>query len=274
LLQLSAAVPELFWLPEIPVQELISPILTANERLFRDLVEALRWADRLAGNRLAEGYDYALRLGATSAPLDRNEEMRIEINRTRRKFIKIEKVSDITVEMRRSATFLRDATNGQRSKWVERCTKMVAEMKILLAPHLEKPTGREIVDSILRVSGEVMEDIARRHRDEHGEQRAVEEIRHSLREFFHFEAAAIEKALAPNGYNFEKNRNDFHDWILCAYPAAGYSVVTGDKRLLRALEGAQCPSPRVVDVAAGIHIAEEWLANRALNLTGAVAPAG
>jgi predicted nucleic acid-binding protein len=92
-----------------------------------------------------------------------------------------------------------------------------------------------------------------------------------LREFFNFDAGVIMKSAGSHGYNFEKHRNDFHDHLLCAYPAAGYLLVTCDNRLLETLEMTGCPQPRVMSLEAGLALAEEWLG--AKNLTG-LRPAG
>jgi hypothetical protein len=252
---------DLIWLPEIVVQELVAPMIRADDRLMGDLIGALTWADRLAGNRLAEGYDYALRMGAASRPADRNAEVRIEINKARRKLIKMRRRSDLSPDLIEIVTFLRDVTERQRSQWATHWSRRAVDLRRAAGAAVRELVAHEMAAFVVNIASEAVEGAAGRHSAEHGRELPRDDIKSNLREFFYFDAALIVKGFGVNGYNFEKNRTDFHDWLLCAYPASGYLVVTGDKRLRDALEMVGCPSPRVHGLEAGLRIVETWLAS-------------
>ena len=86
--------------------------------------------------------------------------------------------------------------------------------------------------------------------------------KHAQREQIAFEVSLLGKALNPAGYNHAKRRSDCNDYWLCAYPAAGYTIVTREKRLPDALKQGKCVDPRMVSLEEGIAIAEGWLARR------------
>ncbi len=77
-----------------------------------------------------------------------------------------------------------------------------------------------------------------------------------------FEVSLLRKAQNPSGYNHAKWRGDHNDYWLLAYPAAGYTIVTREKRLPAALKQAECHDARVVSLEDGIAMAEGWLARR------------
>ena len=80
------------------------------------------------------------------------------------------------------------------------------------------------------------------------------------RERIAYEVAQVLKAMNRDGYKPQKHPTDFSDRSLCAYPAAGYTLVTLDNRLQRALKDGRCENPRVVTLNEGLTSAEAWLA--------------
>lgn len=258
----TPAAGRLIWFPEVALQELLFRIANANERTFPALIEALRWADRLAGTQVAEGYDYALRVGAATEPRDRNKERRLAINEARGRLVKVDRLAEMPPDLLAIAKSVGDMTDRQRATWAQRCRKRASDLA-KPDPTSEQLVGQQIVNRVVQIMCETFVEVADRHSTEHGPSRTAEEIRTNLREFLYFDAALIVKGLGRNGYNFEGHRTDFHDYVLCAYPAAGYSVITCDGRLRHALEMTQCPAPRVFDLVTGLGYAEEWLADSA-----------
>ena len=68
-----------------------------------------------------------------------------------------------------------------------------------------------------------------------GNPRPIDEQLVVQRERIAFEASQIFKA-GTRGYRVDKHPTDFNDAWLCAYPAAGYTIVTKDGRLREALK--------------------------------------
>jgi len=92
--------------------------------------------------------------------------------------------------------------------------------------------------------------------------RTEEDQKRAQREFIAFETWYLRVAGNPDPYNHAKHRSDYNDYWLCAYPAAGYTLVTKDGRLREALRAGGCDDPRFVSLAEGLSLAEAWLAGR------------
>jgi hypothetical protein len=62
-------------------------------------------------------------------------------------------------------------------------------------------------------------------------------------------------------YNVFKHLTDYGDAWLCAYPAAGYTIVTQDDRLKKSLRLGRSANPRFVNLDEALDIAENWMAS-------------
>ncbi len=91
---------------------------------------------------------------------------------------------------------------------------------------------------------------AQEHAAEHGLPREISQVEIDFREYIHFEASIVMKAVAYPKYSFDPN--DYNDQMLCAYPGLGYVIVTEDARFRQQLKHSGCPEPRVVNLAAAL----------------------
>jgi hypothetical protein len=250
--------PPLLWVCPTTFDEIASHIRAEEADRYAHFREALRWMDRLCGNTgIAEDLPWILRRGvfARSVPYD-NEKLSVILNQVRRDLIKAEHFDDVPPKLVEVVLEIRKDAIRRIDKWVKRRQELHAQARVEPAP------GAPRIEGVALVSEAVLE-ISRKHaldlRPLWGEFRTEEEQRREQREMIAFELSLLQQSRNPQGYNVDKHRGDYHDSWLLAYPAAGYHFVTRDARLRSALRMGGCDSPRVVDVAGALDLAEAWL---------------
>ena len=145
---------------------------------------------------------------------------------------------------------------NEKCKWVELGESLISEFNQVPkghdAKHDYKQVRKEALDSLISLYMKNSEPL--------GEVRRDSEILWDLREHFYFYVFLICQSASKNPYNFARHKSDAVDRWFLAYPAAGYTLVTCDRRLRKQLKQIGCPEPiRVVGLSEAIEIAETGL---------------
>jgi hypothetical protein len=252
--------PPLLWACEITLGELLIRLAEEEPSTYLRYRAALRWMDRLCGVfGMAPRTGWALRNAVFSSEVpDDGKDPKVLVQ-GRRAILRAETYDQVAANIRAGIDGLRAETRKRIDEWVEKRTRVNAAAREPVKPGERGATATELgAKVVLGVSRRVLEEevpLRGPMRDEADQKRA-------LREVIAFEASLLRKARNPQGYNHAKWRGDYYDYWLCTYPAAGYTIVTREKRLRDALKLGECVDPRVVNLDEGIAIAEDWLARR------------
>ncbi len=236
--------PPLLWSCQITSDELVSRTCEGPET-FRRYREALWWMDRLCSLfGMTEPLWWVVRRGVFASLGPKDDDLG-ELGRTlvdvRRAIIRADTYDLLPFKIRSTIeNRLRSHYAERIDAWVEKRTKLNEEARKKVMPG--DPGIEDTVlaaNAVLAVSRDVMEkDIPT-----WGPQRDEADQRHEQREQIAFEVALLRKAQNRDGYNHAKRRSDYNDYWLCAYPAAGYTIVTREKRLPEALNQGGCVIP-------------------------------
>ena len=252
--------PPLVWACEITFDELICHVRQKEESDFPKYRSAFGWMDRLCGNLgMAEDLAWVLHRGVFVGLLPYRGSLPIALNRARREVIKASAFADLRPEFRETVKVLRQEYEGRIQRWVGWRTELHNAARVEPTPGQSGKEGWQLVTEAVR-------EVSRKHIKEDaslwGGFRTDADQELAQREIIGFELSHLLKSRNPQGYNIQKHRSDFNDSWLCAYPAAGYTLVTTDARLRDAIKLAKCPSPRIASMDEGLALAEKWLADQ------------
>lgn len=247
--------PPLLWTCQIPFDELVCRTSEGGPTDFLRYRAALRWMDDLC--EMAEPLWWVLRRAVFVAAGPKDDELAQALVEIRQEILRAETYDQLPAHFKSAIDALRAQYTERIDAWVKRRTRMngAAREKV-------KPGERGIRDTVLASNAvsAVLRKYVEADATTWGPLRAEEDQKHAQREVIAFEVSLLRKALNPAGYNHAKRRSDYNDYWLCAYPAAGYTIVTREKRLPDALKQGECVDPRMVSLETGIAIAEAWLA--------------
>ena len=250
--------PPLFWACEITFDELVGNIHSRKSARFETYRRALHWMERLCGGRgIAEDKSWALRRGVYTDAVPCDPARGLELVRVRRGIIQA-KTFD-----RLPAGFLAKVEQ-LRARYRERIDDWVAgRTTIGHAARVEPQPGEAVVEGS-EVAADVVLDVSRRHTRTDdagwGAVRSDDDQKRAQRELIALEVSWLQRARNPQPYSHEAHRSDYNDYWLCAYLAAGYTLVTTDDRLRKAIREGGCADPRLVTLDEGLAIAEAWSA--------------
>jgi hypothetical protein len=250
--------PPLLWACPITFDEIVCHIRAEEADRFEHFREALRWMDRLCGNLgMAEDLPWVLRRGVFTRAVSYDGVLSTVLNWARRRLIKVERFADVPEDLIDNIGRLRAQSRENIEAWNGRRRQMQKRARV------EPKPGEPRVEGTVAASGAVLV-VSRRHVEVDlpvwGPFRSDDDQRMNQREMAAFELSHLLKARHRQGYNVQKHEGDYNDGWLVAYTAAGYHLVTGDRRLRRALEMGECKDPRVLDVHEALDVAEAWLA--------------
>jgi hypothetical protein len=250
--------PPLLWTCPIASDEVLCHVRVEEADEFDHFREALRWMDRLCGNLgMAEDLLWIRRrpVFVEAAPYE-NSELSIALNQIRRRILRAETFGHLDSDVRESIEERRKQYAAEIARWTERRARLVAGVQEPPPPGTSKIEGYPMVANAIF---EVSRKFEKKHAPGWGQFSEPEDQKHAQREVIAFELALLLKAKDHSDYKIEKHQNDYNDGWLCAYPGAGYTLVTGDRKLMKALQRGECKNPRVLEVGAALDLAEKWL---------------
>ncbi len=255
--------PTLLWTCDIVHQEIFAHLVSEEREHFVRFRDALKWIDVLCGdNGMACESTEPMRRAMHKNPRPTDVNALVELNRLRGRVVACNTFDDVRGDDRDLLAKVHEMTVTDKRHWAEKRQEATVlfrdanPMESERVPETKHGSAAEIVNDVLSglflATGEAFVS-------EHGPLQEKGYFCSQLREFLHFEAALLIKGRL-RGFSFLKHENDYYDHMLCAFPAAGYTLVTGDQRLAGALRMAGCPSPRVATVDEGIETCERWIA--------------
>jgi hypothetical protein len=251
----KARTPPLLWACEITVEELLNHVRTEEAADFTHFRTALEWMDRLCGNAgMAETLPWILRHGAVAIMSRHDDRFSATFNHLRRQVIKATRFEDLPANLVGNIAARRTTYLEQIEDWARYVEVSLREIQLRVK--------RSRLDAIALAKKAVLHVSRVRALEEApvwGPLRSVKDQAFAQRERIAFEAAQIFKVGGRTGYNPANHPTDYSDMWLCAYPAAGYTLVTQDARLMEAMRHGRCQAPRIVDLEEGIAMAEAWL---------------
>jgi hypothetical protein len=259
------AAPPIFWACEVTFEELMSRLRLSDQRRFVRHRKALWWMEKLTGVAgMAEDRNWIKRRGVfvNGVPHDRAHgdamvASRQAILRAKNGRQLPRQFRSIIVSRRR--TLYRSITRwvADRKKLGKQIRRWIAQQKAR-GVDVRRPIADMVVDAILEIS--------RKHAAADaptwGAIRSDADQREAQRELIAFEASYFQKEGNKQAYNYRKKRSDYSDYWLCAYCAAGYTLVTTDGRLRNSLKNAWRGDFRLVELDEALVGAESWLATR------------
>jgi hypothetical protein len=259
--------PPVLWTCDIVHQELFAHLVPEEAHNFERIKSALVWIDMLCGNHgIAKGHPDPLRTALFVAPQNDSTAPLATLNRVRRQIMKASSLETLSENLVEGLAKIRAAHESMKDDWTRRREVMNDKVhgRIPIAEDRRSPADatRDPIRLVVDVMTEILRSMASGETAIHGALRPEREVQDGLREFLHYEAAIFLKMSNRHEYNFEKNRNDLLDQMLCTYPAVGYTIVTDDTQLHRTLELGKCPSPRILGLREGLGVAEDWLARQ------------
>jgi hypothetical protein len=267
----SLSAPRIFWTTILVHDELMAHLTALERSSFGVFRASLEWLDELCGNSgIAEGYPGALRDIVFENPPPLGKSGRTATNIARRGILKCRTYEEIPTSLRSLLQKLSEDVATDRREWAEGRARNAEDVIKIGKRRSEPLPPTDYQAHVVDVTADALAEILL-ERHEHlfsagAIPRTVADIKHHGREFIHYEAALFLKAThLRNGYNFFKHENDYYDHLLCSFPAAGFTLVTADKRLRSMLEYARCPSPRVLRLSEGLELAEHWIDQRLSN---------
>lgn len=214
--------------------------------------------DRICSNGgMAEDLPWVLNRAVFERAVPNDGETAVAFNQTRRTLIKAKRFIDVPQDLLDAIKAMRIRARERLDMWAARQEKMRAVVKA------EPKPGEPRVEGSIATSNAfflVFRKFAAPLIPIWGPFRPEAEQRYEQRELAAFQLAQVLKS--RQGYNFQGHEGDFNDGWLLAYLSVGYRLVTGDQRLRRALETAECRDPRVCGIGEALDLAEAWLGSR------------
>jgi hypothetical protein len=254
--------PPLLWVCPLTFEEIVCHVRPEEAHRFEYIREALSWMDDLCGNDgIAEDLSWTIVAGSFLTPQPFDRAKLAGMNQIRRSIKKTERFSDLRPEILVQVQEKRELYSARRAHHVASFTNVIAPAREAPEPRVKWEPPKEMV-----AAGVTLGKLRSRHEREYGWRwgplKTEAEQARDQREIITFDVARLTKGANDPKYNVESHPGDFNDQYLCFYPATGYTLVTGDGRLRRALDKGGCKDPRVVDLARAVEIAETWLAKR------------
>jgi hypothetical protein len=250
--------PPLLWVAPVTFDELLCHVRVEEAADFSHFREAFSWMDRLCGNGgMAEDILWVVLRRALVAVPPYDGQISVLLNWLRRKLIKTQSFEDLDAE-------LLGAIEAERANYTQRLNAWLARRRTIhdkarVPPKAGEPRleGKKmVVGALLELTRTQAEPYAAAW----GPLRPEAELKHEMREVIAFALAFLNNSRNRDGYNVEKNDDDYNDGWLLEYLPAGYTLVTGDRRLHGTVVNGGCRDPRIVDVAGALDIAEAVLA--------------
>lgn len=249
--------PPLLWACPITFEELVCHVRVAETKQFEHFRQALVWMDNLCRNDgIAEDLPWILNWGVFGKGQPYQNGLTVAINRVRRQIAKAATFDQLSGEIVQAIEQMRSHHTDVVDRWTTLRAKTLEAMRVPLSPDDQKI---EASGAVGRAVVETSRKYAAFFSPIWGAFRTAEDQRDVQREMIAFTLSDLFKARNPGGYNAHKHKTDYNDGWLCAYPAAGYTLVTLDNRLKDALKQAGCKNPRVVNMSEALQVAETWL---------------
>jgi hypothetical protein len=256
LLQIAkSTTPPLFWVCPITLEELFGNLRGGKPEEFVRIQAALAWTDRLCGvDGIAEELAWIVKRGlfVNAQPYDR--ELSFAFDSARRPVIEAASFENIPSDVIDAVRATSAIHFANMEKWLPSRVALIEEAK--LPPDPDKP----VTDTTTLVTNTSVSVFRRRHDADRalwGEFKSVEDQAIALRELFAFDMWHLDQAAEHANYNVQKRKGDYNDRWLCAYPAAGYELVTFDTGIFNA--STKCNAPRVRTLDQAVSRAEAWL---------------
>jgi hypothetical protein len=253
----SCRSPPLLWACPITFEELVCHLRATEAKHFEHFRQALIWMDELCGNDgIAEDLPWILNRGVFATAQPYQSKLTVAVNRVRRQIAKAASFDRLSTDILHAIEQTRSRFTENVDRWTAGRAKTLQAMRIPPSPDDQKIEASGAV-------GRVVVETSRKHAALFspiwGGFRTEEDQKLVQREMIAFTLSDLLKARNPGGYNVYKHKTDYNDGWLCAYPAAGYMLVTLDSRLRNALKQAGCKSPRVLNIGEALDVAEMWL---------------
>ncbi len=252
--------PPVLWACPTTFTELAGHVRVAQAHRFDEIREALLWMEHLCCNEgMAEQVYWILVRAICLAPQPHDRVEAVTVNRMRRAIIKARTLADVPQKILTAIEEERTRHITTVSGWSGFFAKAAADARRSKLPRAKLPATRK---SLTNMTLKIARDRAAARGIAPDELKAEPDQAHELRELIAFETARVMKGANDPKYNVESHFGDFNDFWLCAYPAAGYTLVTQDRNIRKACIEGGCKDPRVVDVPEAIAIAENYLNSR------------
>ena len=256
LLQIAKSkTPPLFWVCPITLEELFGNLRGGKPEEFLRIQAALAWTNRLCGvEGIAEALEWIIKRGlfVNAQPYDR--ELSFAFDSARRPVLEAATFEDIPSDVIDAVRATSTIHFANKEKWLPSRVALIEEAK--RPPDPDKP----LTDTTTLVTNTSVAVLRRRHEADRvlwGEFKSAEDQAIELRELFAFDMWHLDQAAEHADYNVKKRKGDNNDRWLCAYPAAGYELVTFDAGIFNA--STKCENPRVRTLDDAIDRAQTWL---------------
>jgi len=242
-----------FFTCEVVINEIVVKLADEPEKRFAEVQSYLSWMERICGNsRVAPSVTNVVRRVLHNNPqLDADDEI-ARWNQVRRQILKARCFSELRPRIQQGIRDFGPYLRGKLDNWAaekdQLCRKVRSSEKLESRSMFQK----ELVESILDTHVQSMLAAAKLFATHARQVREALQVSTDLREYSYFEASIMMKALSNKDFNFAKRRNDYHDQMLCAYPAGGYVLVTKDEGIREKLTLAGCPNPRLSTLASAL----------------------
>jgi hypothetical protein len=252
-----------FFTCEVVIDEILVKLADDPVNRFHEVRSSFSWMERICGNsRVAPSATNVIRRAIHNNPeLDADDEIP-RLNQVRREIVKAKSFSELRPQLqdgiRDFGPYLREKLN----KWVAAKDELCRRARSMAESTSRKASERELVEQILGIHLQSMLSVGTKAAMREDQTRNPDQISEDLREYSHLEALIMTKALLHKRFNFAKHRNDYHDQMLCAYPAVGYVLVTRDRGIRENLALAGCPNPRLTDLASALSDTEGKAENK------------
>jgi len=251
--------PPLLWAAPVTFEEIVTHVRPEEADRFGQIRDALEWMDDLCGNDgIAEDLPWTILSGSFATAQSFNRSKLFGMNQIRRAIQKTRSFGDLRPEILDQVQEIRKLHFAKRAHHVASYTAVISHARA-------EPEPREKWERPKK-EGATLGELRMRHEREYGPlwgplKPEAEQAR-AQREMIAFDVARLMKGANDPKYNVESHPGDFNDQYLCFYPATGYTLVTLDGKLRKAVIEGGCPDPRVVDVARAVEIADDYLNSR------------
>jgi hypothetical protein len=253
--------PRLLWFCPITFHEIAGHVHDGGADMFDHIRTAILWMHRLCGDDgVAEDLQWVLNASVFAVPQPYESRGTDAINTMKNFILSARVFGELPKALPPLVKKLHAKHQGIVDMWIGEYRKA------FLAPTAPQRGSVKLREARTKLT-EMLLDATRPPRKKRsgrvwGALRSEEEQVIAMREVIASETARLMKAGNDPKYDLSGHRNDFNDNYLCAYPAVGYSLVTEDHNIRKALIYGGCKDPRVVDVDQGVEIAEMYLKGR------------
>jgi hypothetical protein len=256
LLQIAKShTPPLLWICPITFEELFGNLRGGKPEEFVRIQAALAWTHRLCGvDGIAEELEWIVKRGLFVNAQPYDQALSLAFDDARRTVLEAASFEDIPSEVIAAVGSMSAIHFANQKRSLPSRVALIEEAK--LPPDPNKP----LTDTATVVTNNSILVFRRRHQADRylwGDFKSVEDQALAFRELFAFDMWHLDQAAEHANYNVEKRKGDYNDRWLCAYPAAGYELVTLDTGILNA--STKCEAPRMRSLDQAVSRAEAWL---------------